>query len=515
MRRASSTLVLGTENRIKQKFGAVFYFPHIFVNLCLKQTTTIDMKKILLSTLLWGAMLLATSCSPQEKNIIIISTSDIHSKLDMIPRLATLVDEARAQDTAQVFLVDAGDRWTGNPYVDMASHAGRPIIEQMNRLGYDVATFGNHEFDMGLDTLQKRVSEAEFDIILANIDTKESALAQPKPYVIKRAGGTKIGFLGIITNYANGHPDGKDVIFKDMEFFSPEWTAERYGKELREKCDVMVVLSHCGLDRDTTNLATAFPYADLIVSGHTHEMYSGKANGVAVVQGNNKLRAVGLTTIKLVGNKVADLQTRYLSLPEEGKESVARDIEKYKDDPYLNERVGTLTAEADKMGLAHMIADVGRQVTGTDLAFYHIGGTRIGSLAEGDIRRADIYELEPFKSNLVITTMTLAEIEEMILNKFNDATNYKESHRIDLIPSGLTYTIVTNERGDGTKVRFHNKRNKSSYSVAISNYVYENKTYSYTRRIETGRSPLVTDYLFERLSESPYTPDNTPRGVIK
>lgn len=473
------------------------------------------MKQTKLALLMLGMVLSALSCTPREENLVIISTSDIHSKLDMLPRLATLIDEAHAQDTARVFVVDAGDRWTGNPYVDMASNVGRPIIEQMNRLGYDVATFGNHEFDMGLDTLQKRVEDTEFDLVLANIDTKESALRQPKPYVIKRAGGVKVGFLGIITNYANGHPDGKDRIFEGTEFFSPEWTAERYGKELREKCDVMVVLSHCGLDRDTTNLATSFPYADLIVSGHTHETYANRVGNVAVVQGNNKLRAVGLTTIKLLDGEIVALNSRYITLPEEGKESVAEEIEEYKKDPYLNQSVGTLTAEATKMGLAQMMADEGRKVAGTDLAFYHIGGTRIASLAEGDVRRADIYELEPFSSNLVITEMTLGEIEEMIINKFNDTTNYKESHRVDLIPSGLTYTIHTDSKGDAVRVRFRPEERKKVYTVAMSNYVYENKTYNYTRRPEVGRTPLVTSYLFDRLAEGAYTPDNTPRGEIK
>lgn len=474
------------------------------------------MRKFTLLLSIVATLISSVACTPKKcENIIIISTSDIHSKVDMLPRLATLIEQAHAQDTAKVFVVDAGDRWTGNPFVDMAPHAGRPIIEQMNRLGYDVATFGNHEFDMGLDTLQKRVEDAEFDLVLANIDTKESPLCQPKPYVIKRAGGVKVGFLGIITNYANGHPDGKDRIFEGTEFFSPEWTAERYGRELREKCDVMVLLSHCGLDRDTTNLATSFPYADLIVSGHTHETYSGKVGNVAVVQGNNKLRAVGLTTIKLLGGEIVDLNTQYITLPEEGKESVAEEIEEYMKDPYLNQSVGTLTSEATKMGLAQMMADEGRKVAGTDLAFYHIGGTRIASLAEGDVSRADIYELEPFSSNLVITTMTEEEIEELILNKFNDTTNYKESHRVDIIPSGLTYTIKTDSKGDGVSVRLRPEKRKRVYTVAMSNYVYENKTYKYTRRPEEGRTPLVTTYLFERLATSPYTPDNTPRGEIK
>ena len=455
------------------------------------------------------------SCAPKSQNLIIISTSDIHSAIDQLPNLATLVDQARAQDTAQVFLVDVGDRWTGNPFVDMATHAGRPIIEQMNKLGYDVAVYGNHEFDMGLDTLQARSEDAAFDLILANVNTGATPWKQPKPYVIKRAGGVKVGFIGLVTNYANGHPDGDDPIFEGTEFYSPEATGERYGAELRGKCDVMVVISHCGLDRDTTNVVSSFPDADLIISGHTHERYDRKVQGVQVVQGTNKLRSVGLTTIKVERGKVTDIQSRYIDLPSEGKASVAEDVAQYKDNAFLTESIGTLTAEANKTGLAQMMTDEGRRVAGTDLGFYHIGGTRSGHWPAGDVSRADIYELEPFKSYLVITKMTLAEIEEMIINKFNDTENYKESHRVDLIPSGLEYTIKTNAKGDAVDVIFRPEVRKDIYTVAISDYVYGNKTYNYTRRPAEGASALVTDYLIERFSEGPYTPDNRSRGEIK
>lgn len=467
---------------------------------------------------IWALLvaILTIGCSaPQRENIIIISTSDIHAKLDMMPRLAAFVDEARAQDTATVFLVDAGDRWTGNAFVDMATHAGQPIIEQMNAVGYDVATFGNHEFDMGLDTLQKRVEDSSFDMVLANINTGTTPLEQPEPYVIKRAGGAKVGFLGLVTNYANGHPDGDDGVFVGTEFFSPEWTAEKYGQKLRDKCDVMVVISHCGLDRDTTNVATSFPYADLIISGHTHETYAGKAGNVAVVQGSNKLKAVGLTTITLEGGKVVSLNTEYVELPEEEKESVKEDINKYYDNPFLTAGIGTLTEKATKTGLAQMMADEGRRVAGTDLGFYHIGGTRLHSLDEGEVCRADIYELEPFMSYLAITTMTLDEIEQMIVNKFNDTTNYKESHREDLIPSGLEYTILTDKKGDAVDVVFRPEVEKELYTVAMSDYVFGNKVYAYPRRPETGRTPLVTDYLIDLFSRGPVTPDNASRVTIK
>ena len=476
------------------------------------------MKRVQCTILALVATLLMVGCGSRKgatENIIIISTSDIHAKIDMMPRLATFVQEAREQDTARVFLVDAGDRWTGNAYVDMAPHAGRPIIELMNSIGYDVATFGNHEFDMGLDTLQRRVEDAEFDLVLANVNTGKTPLKQPKPYVVKEVGGVKVGFLGLVTNYANGHPDGDDPVYVGTEFFSPEWTAEKYGKKLRERCDVMVVISHCGLDRDTTNVASAFPYADLIISGHTHETYSGTAADVAVVQGSNKLKAVGVTTLTIEDGEITSLKTQFVDLPKEGDEQMEAGLADYYNNPFLTEPIGTLTATATKTALAQMMADEGRRVAVTDLGFYHIGGTRLHSLEAGDVTRADIYELEPFQSYLAVTTMTLEEIKQMIINKFNDTTNYKESHREDLIPSGLEYTIVTDSKGDATDVIFRPEVEKELYTVAMSDYVYGNKVYAYPRRPETSRTPLVTDYLLELFARGPVTPDNISRVTIK
>ena len=103
------------------------------------------MKKIFLgiSLLLCAAL---CACAPREKVVIILSTNDIHAQIQNFPQLATAVAECR--DTASVILVDAGDRWTGNAYVDQAE-GRRPVLELMNELGYDVATLGNHEFDHG------------------------------------------------------------------------------------------------------------------------------------------------------------------------------------------------------------------------------------------------------------------------------------------------------------------------------------------------------------------------------
>ena len=138
------------------------------------------MKKIFLgiSLLLCAAL---CACAPREKVVIILSTNDIHAQIQNFPQLATAVAECR--DTASVILVDAGDRWTGNAYVDQAE-GRRPVLELMNELGYDVATLGNHEFDVGQQTLAEAIGYCRFPVICANMVSENSPIPQLKPYVI-------------------------------------------------------------------------------------------------------------------------------------------------------------------------------------------------------------------------------------------------------------------------------------------------------------------------------------------
>ena len=74
--------------------------------------------KRLFRTLLIVVAAVAAACAPRERTVVLLSTNDMHAKIQHFPKLASAV--AACRDTAQlVVLVDAGDRWTGNAYVDM------------------------------------------------------------------------------------------------------------------------------------------------------------------------------------------------------------------------------------------------------------------------------------------------------------------------------------------------------------------------------------------------------------
>ena len=146
---------------------------------------------------LFGALLLfvLAACSPRMETVVILSTNDIHAHIEKFPQLAEAVKKCR--DTVKnVILVDAGDRWTGNVYCDRAAEPRRPIIDLMNRLRYDVATFGNHEFDAGQAFLGVRTAQCRFPVVCANIVSDTATFPQPAPYAIVERGGRRIRGLG-------------------------------------------------------------------------------------------------------------------------------------------------------------------------------------------------------------------------------------------------------------------------------------------------------------------------------
>lgn len=135
--------------------------------------------------------------SGPDKTLIIISTSDIHGNLDNFPRLATLVKQYRAK-YPHVLLVDSGDYFIGNPYVDDCEKRGEPLTILMNKLGYDVVTIGNHDLDYGQEALRdhiKGMPSTKFVITNASLSpTLENCFS---PYVSIPIKGTSIS-VGVI-----------------------------------------------------------------------------------------------------------------------------------------------------------------------------------------------------------------------------------------------------------------------------------------------------------------------------
>ena len=429
------------------------------------------MKKLFRILLLTAVISTVAACTPRERTLVILSTNDMHAKIQRFPQLAAAVEACR--DTAQlVLLVDAGDRWTGNAFVDKVPAPGKPIVELMNRLGYDVVTVGNHEFDHGQAYLGRMLDSMDFEVVAVNVVSDTATFPQLPPYAIVKRGGVRIGIVGAVTNYEGpGHPAGNKSSFVGLTFPDPQAEAMKYAAELRPKVDVLILLSHMGDDRDM-ELLNKTQLFDLAIGGHTHVVLDTLVNGTLLTQTGKNLQNVGVSTVRLRGHKVESVDFRVVPLDGYAPdEAFARQVEDYYADAELNKAIGKFALPADKAGLANWMASAIADEADADLGLYHVGGVRLDGIAAGDVSRARVYDLEPFGTRIAVMKMTPEQIRRMIVTKYNEDT--REGHRVDLILT-TPYTILVDEADRAFDVRFHELREGRVYQIALSDYIFKN-----------------------------------------
>lgn len=470
-------------------------------------------KKILLRTLLLVVLTLGTMhLLRPTRTVVILSTNDMHGKIQRFAHLTTAVEACR--DTVdRLLLVDAGDRWTGNAYVDRVSIPGRPIVELMNGLGYDVATLGNHEFDFGQAHLGGVIdSLCDFEVICANVESDTATFKPVAPWTIVERRGVKIGLVGVVTNYeGQGTPAGNKSSYVGLRFSDPQEAAMTAADALRDRVDVLVLLSHMGHDRDFELLAREHRF-DVVIGGHTHEYLDTVVCGTTYGQTYKDLRNVGATTIRLKGKKVVSVDYENILTTSYAPDSTCLEaVARYYADEELNRPIGELTEMATKVGLANWFVELMKCPTRAEVGFYHIGGVRMDTLSMGGVGTAAVYDLEPFSSRVAEMKMTPVEMRQMLITKYNEPT--REGHRIDL-HSTTPYTIVTNEKNEAVDVRFPTLREGHTYRVAISDYAFKNYR-GLEYREGRIREELITDLMIEALGRAPVTPDNEQHAGIE
>ncbi len=193
--------------------------------------------------------------------ITIYHTNDLHDHR----RAVTMAGELpRDQNT---LLVDSGDAIGGS---NTAFRFREPVIDLMNRAGYDCMAMGNREFNYLRGVLRIRARQANFPILCANlVDTRGKTNDTFTPWITREIAGIKIGIIGLTPVM---YPD-ESIWFRlsGFSFRDPTESMARHLPQMRQDSDMVVVLSHLGLDRDR-HLALQIPGLDLIIGGHSHKL---------------------------------------------------------------------------------------------------------------------------------------------------------------------------------------------------------------------------------------------------
>ncbi len=464
------------------------------------------MKRIIRLTLMaCAAILLLSACEPKvkEQKVYFVTTNDMHANIDNFPQFAALMDSLRAVHP-DLILMSAGDNRSGNPINDRYAEPAKPMYELMNKVGFNLSTFGNHEWDSDVTGLRKALGWANFPFVCANV-TFEDSLQMPNhsPYKIIERDGLKLGIIGGIQLGLNGLPDSHPKNLGGCHFTPITEVLPQYIEELSD-CNAIFLLSHCGYE-DDIQTAEQFPQLAAIFGGHTHTRVAEKQlfNGVMVTQAEAKVKYVTLSTFTFRDGVLVDKDMQLLSIKDFPKknEEVAAMVKQYNSDPYFSTVVAqNLTPIDSYESLGCLMTDAIRTVSGADMGFQNPGGVRFDTLSVRPVTIKDIFALDPFDNEIISFTLSGQEIINLM----------KVCYPTDGGPiycSGCSYKYKVDDEGQMTdiKVTLENGKPldlKAKYKVVMNSYM--SSVFDYEHEDEgTSTFRSSNDMMMEFLSSHP------------
>lgn len=209
----------------------------------------------------------AKAAENSEIKITLLGTSDIHGRFmpwdyeidgpnnnGSLTQLFTMVKQIR-EENPNTILLDAGDCIQGNSAELFNSHPQSPMMVAMNAMKYDAWAFGNHEFNFGLDVLEKISSQYDGPLLAGNIYKENGERFLPASTIIEKA-GVKIGIIGMNTPMIEDFEKGTDHL-NGLVVKNPVDETKKAIKELEGKVDVMIGLIIWGWTTRTGNRGPA------------------------------------------------------------------------------------------------------------------------------------------------------------------------------------------------------------------------------------------------------------------
>lgn len=449
----------------------------------------------------------------QDVRLTVIHTSDIHSRLfpytfvpnrfdrdyGLLPqngpfggaaRMATIVKRERRAAARSLWL-DSGDCFQGAPVFN--KFKGEAEMRALSLMGLDAAVVGNHEFDLGSKNLFEQIDNwAEFPLLAANylfedpLNPGERSLRDVvDPYVIFDVDGLKIGVIGMgnwssMTGIFEG---GNSLGVRPLD---DGQVVEEYVRLLRPVVDVVVLVSHLGLDEDEGLAATEIERdqnedlplegVDLILGGHLHIVLKPPKAIRNDSRGNQTVLAHSGAFAKYVGR--LDLVVRVgedNSDPDKRSKITAYSFEAIPvdstvdDDPEVTELLWpysvALNREIDLAGvlayvdtpgdekvlradptggdsqLGNLVARAMQQRTGieAEIAITNSLGIR-ADFEKGPLTVEQMFNVFPFENSITLIYLTGAEIQETL--DFVARKSAERGCRSQAQVSGITFDMV-------------------------------------------------------------------------
>lgn len=414
------------------------------------------MKKAVYTLILIAiSLLILVGCTDrltESGKIVVLYTGDMHcsvesgaNKLDFA-QLA-LYKQAVSNSADYVTLVDCGDAAQGSNIGTLTK--GESIVELMNEVGYDVCTFGNHEFDYGIDQLEKLMGMSDAEYICCNFMDSDGCFVSP--YTIRSYGELKIAYIGITTPYTltSSNPE----VFKDENgelkySFCQDTSGEKLYNAVQNAVDTaigmdadyVIALAHLGNGEGyspygSEDVIAATSGIDIVLDGHSHtvvesrEVYNKEGEPVMLTSSGSHMQYIGqvtidtrrttgknddVITIRLIDSSDYDrVAGKTEETEKEFEEILGTEIGYTAKTLSVNSENGNRLVRNRETGIGNFVADAYRSLTNADIAFVNGGGIR-ADISEGKITYGDLLNVQPYGNMICVVEATGLEIRDAL-----------------------------------------------------------------------------------------------------
>ena len=324
----------------------------------------------------------------------------------------------------------------GTAKVDGEPLAGRQMVDVLNAVGVDWATFGNHEFDLSADAFRRRLAEQKFRIVSSNVTDAngygfEGTVRSVVIPVHTRARDLRIGLIGLTI-------DANQKAW--VKYLPPGAAAKTEIGRIRAAgpVDAIVALTHLSLAGDE-ELVTAVDDIDLVLGGHEHENWMMRRGRrlTPIIKADANVRSVAVVTLTFDrGDGRPSVSATLESIddkiaPDPAVDAIARKWRTAAFDAFRREgftpesAVASLTAQLDgresvvrnRPGLLTDIlaASLLREAKTAEVALMNAGSVRIDDvLPPGPLTQYDIIRILPFGGRVLQATFDGALLAQVL-----------------------------------------------------------------------------------------------------
>ena len=378
----------------------------------------------------------AASFWPFTVDLQILATSDTHGKFDpwdyaankedtsgSVAQQAAAIKQLRTPDT---LVIDAGDTIQGNSSQLFLEDDIHPMVAAMNAIGYDIWVPGNHEYNYGMDVIQKVMAQQKAQVLTGNVYAPDGT-PLANSYTILKKRDVRIGLIGMVTPNITRWDA---VNLTGWTVTNPVDECRKVIDQIKDQVDVLIGVMHMDTENEygvygsgVTDLANACPEFDVIIAAHGHKEIPGEEiNGVLVIE--NKNAGATMSDIHLQLHRKLDGGWKVAS-----RSSESIQIKDYQADPELV----ALLAPYDERAKADAVIPIGELVGGNmapdneienipspmvqdtalldfinEVQLYYTGAqvsatamtSMTGQMREGTIRKCDLTSIYTYENTL-------------------------------------------------------------------------------------------------------------------